>query len=270
LPAHRNARRDRRRRLIVVGVAAGLVLAATVLVVKRTRPSSLANRCIAAGTLGAFTLDLAQAANAATIAAVGKRDGVADHGVTIALAAALQESQLHNVTHGDRDSVGLFQQRPSQGWGSRGQLLVPSYAAAAFYRGLQKVPDWAILSVTAAAQQVQRSAAPHAYAQWERRARTLAEVLTGEVPAGLRCRFAMPAVVITASSLSGVMATELGTPTLGTGLAPPRGWTVANWLVAHAASYRITFVSFARRRWTPASGTWRPDPSSGSQVELGR
>jgi hypothetical protein len=80
----------------------------------------------------------------------------------------------------------------------------------------------------------------------------------------------MPAVVITASSLSGVMATELGTPTLGTLLAPARGWTVASWIVAHAASYRITFVSFAGRRWTPAAGAWQPDPSSGSQVELGR
>lgn len=247
-----------------------LVLAVGALIVSRGHHSSLPPGCIVSGTLGRYRLDLAQAANATTIAAVGKRDGLPDHAVTIALAAAFQESQLRNLTHGDLDSVGLFQQRPSQGWGSRSQLLSPRYAAAAFYRGLQKVPGWATLAVTDAAQQVQRSAAPDAYAQWEQEARTLAETLTGEVPAGLSCRFAVPAAVTAANSLGGAMAAELGTPTLGAELAAARGWTVANWLVAHAASYRVTFVSFAGRRWTPTSGAWLPHPTGGGRVELRR
>jgi hypothetical protein len=259
-----------RRRLAILGVSAVVVLAAAVAILHRTRPASTAPPCVAAGTLGRSGLDLAQGANATTIAAVGKRDGMPDHAVTIAIAAALQESQLHNLTHGDRDSVGLFQQRPSQGWGSRSQLLSPRYAAAAFYRGLQKVPGWATLAVTDAAQRVQRSAAPHAYAQWERKARIVAEVVTGEVPAGLSCHFAMAGAVDATGSLSGAMTAELGTPTLGVTLSPARGWTVASWLVAHAATYRIMFVNFAGQRWTPTSGSWQPQPLSGAQVELGR
>ena len=83
-----------------------------------------------------YTLDIDQAANSTTIAAVGKRLGLPDHAVTVALAAALQESRLHNLPYGDRDSLGLFQQRPSQGWGTATEILTPSYAAAAFFRAL--------------------------------------------------------------------------------------------------------------------------------------
>ena len=118
-----------------------------------------------------YRLDSEQATNATTVAAVGKRLGLADHAVTIALAAALQESGLHNLTHGDRDSLGLFQQRPSQGWGTPSAILTPRLAAAAFYERLAKVPSWQTLSVSAAAQRVQRSAAPEAYADWELEAR---------------------------------------------------------------------------------------------------
>jgi hypothetical protein len=193
-----------------------------------------------------------------------------DHAVTVALAAALQESRLHNLTYGDLDSIGLFQQRPSQGWGTRPQLLIPRAAAAAFFRGLQKIPDWATLPVTDAAQQVQRSATPDAYAQWEKEARTLAEVFTGEVPAGLSCRFPVPPTVPATSPLDAAMSAELGTPALSAGLAPARGWTVANWLVAHAATYRLSFVSFAGQRWTPTSGRWQPHPPAGAQVEFAR
>ena len=82
-----------------------------------------------------------------------------------ALAAAFQESGLHNLSHGDRDSLGLFQQRPSQGWGTPSQIMDPGYAAGAFYHRLAQVTGWQTTSVTDAAQQVQRSAAPDAYAQ---------------------------------------------------------------------------------------------------------
>jgi hypothetical protein len=247
-----------------------VVVGTGLLVVNRTRPSPPPPGCTATGSLGTYRLDFAQAANAATITAVGKRDGFSDHAVTVALAAALLESQLHNLTYGDRDSVGLFQQRPSQGWGSRSQLLTPRYAATAFFGGLQKVPGWSTLAVTDAAQQVQRSAAPDAYARWENEARTLAEVLTGDVPAGLHCRFAVPATATAAGPLGAAMAEELGTPTLGRALAPARGWTVGNWLVAHARSYRITSVRFAGQQWSPSSGKWQPHPPMRTRVELQR
>jgi hypothetical protein len=224
--------------------------------------------CTATVASHSYPLELAQAANAATIAAVGKRDGVEDHAVTVALAAALQESRLHNLPNGDLDSVGLFQQRPSQGWGSASQLIVPSYAASAFYRALVQVPGWASLPVTDAAQRVQHSAAPEAYAFWEPEARDLAQVLTGEIPSGLTCQFPTPSKTSGANTLTDAVATELGSPALGAVLTPARGWTVSSWLVANAYAYRITGVTFAGVRWTPSSGKWASSTPVQQQVQL--
>jgi len=123
--------------------------------------------------------------NAATIAGVGLSMGMPDHAVTVALATALQESGLRNLPAGDRDSAGLFQQRPSQGWGTYTQVTDPVHAATAFYDKLRSEPDWPTLSVTQAAQLVQRSATPAAYARWEPVARSLARAFTGEDPAAL-------------------------------------------------------------------------------------
>ena len=89
---------------------------------------------------------------------MAKRRGLPNHAVTVALAAALQESKLYNVNYGDRDSVGIFQQRPSQGWGTPAQLIDPAYAANAFYSHLEKIPTWRTLEVAKAAQLVQHSA----------------------------------------------------------------------------------------------------------------
>jgi hypothetical protein len=128
-----------------------------------------------------------QADNARLIADVARVEGLPNHAVTVALAAALQESKLRNISHGDRDSVGLFQQRPSQGWGTTAQLTDPRYAATAFYRALAEVDGWETMSVTDAAQEVQISAAPDAYAKWEGEARVLARILTNEVPDEIEC-----------------------------------------------------------------------------------
>ncbi|MFF1634870.1 LysM peptidoglycan-binding domain-containing protein [Leifsonia sp. NPDC058248] len=132
------------------------------------------------GAIVALTAEMR--ANALIIIQVGRQKGVDDHGLVIALAAAAQESGLRNVRHGDRDSLGLFQQRPSTGWGTPAQVLDPHYAARAFFggpgnpnagrtRGLLDIPGWHSLSVTAAAQAVQISAYPTAYAKWETSAR---------------------------------------------------------------------------------------------------
>lgn len=114
-----------------------------------------------------------QLANAATIAAVGGRMGVPERGWVVAVTAAMQESGLRNLDHGDRDSLGLFQQRPSQGWGSPTQVLTPSYAATQFYRHLLAVPGWTRMSVAGAAQAVQHSGFPGAYARHETAARAV-------------------------------------------------------------------------------------------------
>jgi LysM repeat protein len=121
------------------------------------------------------------AANARIIIQVGRSLGVSDRGIVIALAAAMQESSLRNITYGDRDSVGVFQQRPSTGWGTKSQLLDVAHAARLFFggpsnpnkgktRGLLDIPGWQSMTVTQAAQKVQISAYPNAYAKWEKSA----------------------------------------------------------------------------------------------------
>src|SRR5882757_4099753 len=110
-------------------------------------------------------------ANATTIVAVGKQMNVPQQGWVVAIAAALQESDLVNVDHGDRDSLGLFQERPSQGWGTPAQVMNPTYAATQFYQHLLAVPRWQQMSVNDAAQAVERSGTPTAYAQHEQAAR---------------------------------------------------------------------------------------------------
>jgi len=121
-------------------------------------------------------------ANAQVIVQVGRELGVSDYGITIALATAMQESSLRNLNWGDRDSVGLFQQRPSSGWGTVSQLTTPAHAARLFYggpsnpnkgktRGLLDISGWQSMSLTRAAQAVQISAYPDAYAKWETSAR---------------------------------------------------------------------------------------------------
>ncbi|MCJ0871323.1 hypothetical protein [Streptomyces sp. AP-93] len=120
-----------------------------------------------------------QAANAATIAAVGVSKGMPDRAVTIALATAMQESGLRNLDHGDRDSLGLFQQRPSQGWGTPGQIMDPVYSAGIFYDRLAEIKGYSRLPLTVAAQRVQLSGFPQAYAKHEPDATVLTAAFTG-------------------------------------------------------------------------------------------
>ncbi|MFJ8492263.1 heavy metal transporter [Streptomyces sp. NPDC094038] len=144
-----------------------------------------------------------QAVNAATIAAVGTGRGMPERAVAIALATAIQESGLLNIEHGDRDSLGLFQQRPSQGWGTEKQILDPAYAAGMFYAHLAKVRDYETLPLTVAAQRVQRSGYPEAYAKHETDATLLAAALTGQAAATLTCDGRPAARTATAATATG-------------------------------------------------------------------
>ncbi|MBN9098019.1 MULTISPECIES: hypothetical protein [unclassified Pseudonocardia] len=125
---------------------------------------------------GPAAADDEQRRNAAVIVATGRRLQVPDRGLWVALATALQESGLRNLDYGDRDSLGLFQQRPSQGWGSPAQILTPDYAATQFFTRLVTIPGWTTMPLWQAAQSVQRSAFPLAYARWEQDA---ADLLAG-------------------------------------------------------------------------------------------
>ncbi len=144
-------------------------------------------QCEATVSGGTVVLDLEQAESAAIIVGIAVRRGLPSRAATIALATAYQESGLRNVTHGDRDSLGLFQQRPSQGWGTAKQVQDPHYAAAKFYDALVKVKNYQKLAVTVAADRVQRSAFPNAYADHEADARILASALTGQSQAAFSC-----------------------------------------------------------------------------------
>jgi murein DD-endopeptidase MepM/ murein hydrolase activator NlpD len=137
------------------------------------------------GPVGRWTAD--QVGNAAIIIEVGVRRRVPPRGWVIALATAMQESGLVNLPGGSDDSVGLFQQRPSQGWGTPGQLHDPVYAAGAFYDRLLTVAGWPALPLTDAAQAMQRSAYPDAYAKWEPDAVTLVQTVTGISGTGDGC-----------------------------------------------------------------------------------
>lgn len=120
-----------------------------------------------------------QLGNAATIVAVGRQMGVPEPGWLVAIAAAMQESGLRNLSYGDRDSLGLFQQRPSMGWGTPQQVTTPTYAASTFFEHLMATPNWQTLSVNDAAQAVQGSGFPNAYAQHEAEARAIVAAVSG-------------------------------------------------------------------------------------------
>lgn len=138
-------------------------------------------RCAVRGTAGGSVAGYGpgQVGNAAVIVAVGARMGVPERGRVVAVATAMQESRLRNLDYGDRDSLGLFQQRPSQGWGTPAQVTDPTYAATRFYRGLLGVPGWQVMSVNGAAQAVQRSGLPDAYGQHEPAARAVVAAVRG-------------------------------------------------------------------------------------------
>ncbi|MFD0317126.1 heavy metal transporter [Streptomyces flavalbus] len=183
----------RKRRGRLLRAAAALVVLCAVagyLAVQYVTGGTGAPGCkvVSAGDRGAtYEFSQEQAVNAATVTAVGIARGMPERAVTIALATALQESALRNIGYGDRDSLGLFQQRPSMGWGSEEQIMDPSYAAGMFYDHLAKVPDYTRLPLTVAAQRVQRSGFPEAYAKHEPDATLLAAALTGRAGATLTC-----------------------------------------------------------------------------------
>jgi cell wall-associated NlpC family hydrolase len=120
----------------------------------------------------------AQMTNAAIITATGETQRIPGYGLVIAVATAMQESSLQNLHHGTADALGLFQQRPSQGWGTAMQITNPVYAASQFYQHLLAVPGWRRLPLTQAAQAVQRSAHPSAYARWQGQAQAAVAHLT--------------------------------------------------------------------------------------------
>ena len=228
-------------------------------------------------------LTATQARNASLISAIAVHRGMPAHAATIALAAALQESKLYNLRGGDRDSLGLFQQRPSQGWGTPQEILDPVHATNAFYDALARVPGYETMPVTVAAQRVQRSGYPSAYAVYESDARALASALTGFSPAAFACHLnagsGTPAPAARrAAAVRRTLAPAFGTVQVSVAegsrlhiaaASNPRGWAIASYLVGRAPGLGLSHVGYDGRDWAVGSNAgWRRggSASAGSVV----
>ncbi|ALV42769.1 hypothetical protein AU252_17730 [Pseudarthrobacter sulfonivorans] len=239
----------------------------------------VSERCTAdAGTQSA-ELATDQAVNASLITAVAVQRGLPPRAASIALATAMQESKLRNIAHGDQagpDSRGLFQQRPSQGWGTEAQVMDPYYAANAFYDALVKVPGYESLEITDAAQRVQRSAYPLAYAQHEDMGRSFASGLTGQAPASVLCTLrapqepGIPAAVESELALAyGPLAITTENDSLVVAADGTQAWSVAQWAVANAKGLAVTRVDVAGRSWDREDqGGWQESDAPAGQVRI--
>lgn len=273
------ARRQRVTVLLVAGAAAAaaalylLILAGTS---GEDRP--LRESCTATVNESSWQLTPEQAANAATITAVAVARGLPPRAASIALATAVQESGLRNIDYGDDagpDSRGLFQQRPSQGWGTQEQIMDPVYAANAFYDALVRVEGYQELPITVAAQTVQRSAYPDAYADHEPEGRAFASALTGQSPAALTCVLNPAETAGNPETVLAAMTTLYGTQqavvlgdVLLVGASGEYGWSLAHWAVANARALGINEVSYDSRTWSRGSGEWTGSDASDSQVAI--
>jgi hypothetical protein len=252
---------------------------------KHTSTFLISAGCQVGSGTSAVSLDTQQASIAATIAGVAADEGLPAHAVTIAYATAMQESKMHNLAYGDRDSVGVFQQRPSEGWGTARQLQDPAYATAKFFTALAQVHGWQELPVDQAAQDVQHSADGSAYSQYDLMARAMAIAFTGQAAHGVWCwpgpgpqpapnlngaRSALTEAFGTPGdgrSVTGITSSgKAATLAVAVRVEPERAWAVASWLVTHAQAYGISDVRYGGYQWTASDGSrgWQPATGSAS------
>jgi len=222
------------------------------------------NGCVATVGGQSASLDLEQSYYAAIIAGVAVQRGLPPRAVSIAFATALQESGLRNLDYGDRDSVGLFQQRPSQGWGTVAQIMVPQYSAGKFYDALVRINNWQTRDITEVAQAVQRSGVPDGYRKHVDRARILASALSGETSAAFSCLATAPKPADSTGYLTVLKATYGGTAPGTASAGPPArvdvaaaadttAWSVAAASQAWASAFGITQISTADKAWHPST-----------------
>ncbi|MBF8188552.1 hypothetical protein ITP53_23055 [Nonomuraea sp. K274] len=237
--------------IIVVVLAVGVSVGLYFLLKRAPDPLAVPEaNCTVRTPEGARSLDPEQAQISATIAAVAARRKLPERAVVIAYATALQESKLYNVRYGDRDSVGVFQQRESQGWGAKKQLLDPVYATNKFFAALVKVKDYLKIPLAEAAQAVQRSAGGYAYAPHEEEAKLLAAAFTGRVPQAVHCWYPQdgtPAPRPRTAEARKQLGRALGSMAITT---KKRGWLVAAWSVAHAEKYALSRVGYGGATWS--------------------
>ena len=286
-----NATRRSAPVLISIALTVGLIATLVVVVVHRFGDRIvLREACTATAGGVQARVSVEQAEHASTIAAVATRRGLPARAATIALATAMQESKLRNLDHGDRDSLGLFQQRPSQGWGTPVQVQDPVYAANKFYDALIKIDGYRTGDINDVAQAVQRSGHPNGYRKHEPKARALASALMGYSEAAFTCslrpdsseRETAGRTGLTPRAATAMAAVEkaFGDQSVG-GFAPGgvdsghmdgsahytgravdvfyrpantanrrAGWAAAHWIVANADRLDIATVIYDGRIWT--------------------
>lgn len=267
---------QRRRRTVITYIAAGAILAsgAVVALFQLGGPTVLPGTCEVRAQGGAtIPLTTEQAHIASVIGAVSLERRLPARAAVIATATAMQESKLRNLDHGDRDSLGVFQQRPSQGWGTPAQLQDPVYATREFYDHLVKVKGYLDRPLTEVAQDVQKSGFPDAYAKHEEDAQVIAGAFTGDAPFTATCRLDPPSGTTSAGQIAAEINDLFGTRARGAdgavtvNTSSARGAAaIASWGVANAARHGITSVSSNGHTWTRASDAstlrWVQDPAA--------
>src|SRR3954451_20283689 len=257
--------------LVVVGVAIGAGFGLHSL--WTTAKSHLAaDNC----SIGSYDLEPDQASVASTMvgAVTRYRVNLPERAAVLALAAGLQESKLRNLApgEGDRDSVGVLQQRPSQGWGGGdpARLNDVGEATKEFLDRLVKVPHWRTLPLAEAVQAGQISADGSLYAQHEAEPKVLADALQGRTAAGISCEFQKPTKVASAATVAAQARKQLGitSPAAADALtvrAPGARWQTVAWFVANADRLGIDRVAYAGREWS-RSGGWQKAPGASNSA----
>ena len=221
-----------------------------------TEPVPGQQRCVATVNNRSTVVDLDQAHFASIITGISVRRGLPPRAASIALATAYQETGIRNLDYGDRDSVGLFQQRPSQGWGTKKQLMDPYYATGKFYDALVKIDNWETADINDVAQKIQFSGYPEAYRDHEADARILASALSGQSAAGFSCLDRSGTTGDTKGLRSSLQRTfgnlddsaeDSVVAIRATG--ERRAWAYAHFAVANAQLYGVTNVKIGNRSW---------------------
>jgi hypothetical protein len=242
-------------------------------------PLPIEDRCEATAGGGTTVIDPEQARNAAVIAGMSIKRGLKPRAASIALATAYQESDIRNLDYGHADSIGLFQQRPSKGWGTIEQIMDPWYSTRSFYRVMERIKNWETRDINDVAQAVQRSGYPEAYRKHVDRARTLASALTGETPASFTCVVSKPSAADAAGMrnfLTKTLGDKVSIATSETGLKVTASSTRDAWAVAHLAiaasgDFGLTSVQLGGYAWTHTTSglaSWVGSPTESSEVTL--
>lgn len=266
--------------LVITAVVTALVVAGIVLLYQYNKaPLPLADQCIARVAEDNVGLDTEQAQNASIVVGVATQRGLAPRASTIAIATVYQESGIRNLDYGDRDSLGLFQQRPSQGWGTPAQVQDPWYASGTFYDALVKIPNWRSGDVNDVAQAVQRSGHPNGYARHVENARRIASALTGETPASFTCLVKNPNTADPAGLAAFLERTlpDSSQVTRGPDAVVVKArtnqlaWSAAHIAVANTGRYGIQHVEVGGRHWTPSRTghtPWLGDKDNATTVTI--